>query len=58
VDANLNNGGEYVEETYYWQGKVLAAQGDTTNAAAAFRRALSHNPSYTAAADALKGLST
>lgn len=56
VDANLNNGGEYVEETYYWQGKVLAAQGDTTNAAAAFRRALSHNPSYVAAADALKEL--
>jgi tetratricopeptide (TPR) repeat protein len=56
VNANLNNGGEYVEETYYWQGKVLAAQGQTTEAATSFRRALQHNPRFTLAQDALDAL--
>lgn len=56
LEANLRNGGEYVEETYYWQGKALAAQGDNANAAAAFRQALSHNPNFTAAQDELDQL--
>jgi len=56
VNANLNNGGEYVEETYYWQGKVLAAQGDSAGAADSFRRALSGNPRFLAAQDALAAL--
>jgi hypothetical protein len=56
VNVNLENGGEYVEETYYWQGRVLQEQGRTTQAAQAFRNALSHNPNYTAAQDALDAL--
>lgn len=56
VNANLNNGGEYVEETHYWRGRVLAAQGNAQEAASAYRRALSHNPRFTAARDALTAL--
>ncbi len=56
VNANLTNGAQYVEETYYWQGKVMAAQGDTAGAVSAFRRALSHNPRYTAAQQELNAL--
>jgi tetratricopeptide (TPR) repeat protein len=56
VNANLNNGGEYVEETYYWKGRVLAAQGSTAEAASAFRQALQHNPGYTDAQTALDAL--
>jgi hypothetical protein len=56
VTSNLNNGGEYVEETYYWQGKVLAAQGNNAAAADSFRRALRHNPGFAAAQDALSTL--
>jgi hypothetical protein len=58
VTSNLNNGGEYVEETYYWQGKVQAAQGDSASAAESFRRALRHNPGFIAAQDALTALPT
>lgn len=56
VNGNLANT-PYVEETYYWQGRVLAAQGDSNGAAAAFSRALTHNPRYTAARTALDELS-
>jgi len=56
TNANLLNGGQYVEETYYWQGKVYAEQKDYTKAAASFRQALTHNPRYTAAQDALNAL--
>ncbi len=56
TNANLLNGGQFVEETYYWQGKVYAEQNDSTKAAAAFRQALVHNPRYTAAQDALNAL--
>lgn len=56
TNANLLNGGQYVEETYYWQGKVYAAQNDATKAATAFRQALARNPRYTAAQDALNAL--
>jgi hypothetical protein len=57
VNANMNNGGQYVEEMYYWQGLVLEKQGDSQKAAAAFRQALDHNPRYAAAQDALKKVS-
>ncbi len=57
VDANLLNGGQYVEENYYWQGQVLAAQGNTTQAAASFRQALARNPRFAAAQSALDQLS-
>ncbi|MBI5666575.1 MAG: tetratricopeptide repeat protein [Chloroflexi bacterium] len=56
VKANLNNGGEYVEETHYWNGRVLEAQGQKQQASAAFRQALAHNPRFTAAKDALDKL--
>jgi hypothetical protein len=58
VDVNLNNGGAYVEESYYWKGKVLAAQGDNAGAAAAFRQALVHNPRFADAQTALQQLPT
>lgn len=52
---NLNNA-EELEETYYWQGRVLAAQGQSEQAAAAFRRALSYNPKDEEARQALDEL--
>jgi hypothetical protein len=58
VEANLNNGGAYVEETYYWQGKALAALGNATKAAAAFRQALARRPGYTDAQTALSALNS
>ena len=56
VDINLASSQGYVEETYYWQGRVLAAQGETQQAAYSFNTALTHNPLYTAAQDALQEL--
>lgn len=56
VDSNFNNGGQYVEEIWYWQGKVLAARGQTNQAASSFRQALQRRPSFAAAAEALKSL--
>lgn len=58
VNANLNNGAQYVEETHYWNGRVLAAQGNTSGAVAAFRRALQHNPRYADARAALDRLNS
>ena len=55
VQINLNNA-EEIEETYYWQGRVLAAQGKPEQAAASFRRALSFNPKDEEARQALEGL--
>lgn len=56
TNANLLNGGQYVEETYYWQGKVYAEEKDYAKAATSFRQALAHNPRYTAAQDALNAI--
>lgn len=56
VDINLTNGAQYVEETYFWQGRVLEAQGDLSGARQAFNRALQHNYLYTEARDALDSL--
>lgn len=53
VNTNLRTAGNYVEETFYWQGKVFAAQGQRQDAAAAFQRAIAQNPNYQAARDAL-----
>ncbi len=58
VNNNLSNGGEYVEETYYWQGRALAAMGDTNGAITAFRNALRRNPQYVAAQDALNAINS
>lgn len=56
VQANLNNGGQYVEETYYWQGRVFVAQGQIAEARTAFRNALNINPNYEDAQIALNEL--
>jgi tetratricopeptide (TPR) repeat protein len=56
VNTNLTNGAQYVEETYYWQGRAYAAQGQTQEAAAAYQRALLRNPRYSAAREALDAL--
>ena len=56
TNANLLNGGQYVEETYYWQGKVYAEENDDVKAASSFRQALVHNPHYSDAQDALNAL--
>lgn len=53
VQANLANGGQYVEETYYWQGRTFLAQGQTTEARIAFRNALAINADYEEALAAL-----
>lgn len=50
-------GGGFVEETYYWAGRVYEAQGETAQAAAAYRRALSQNSRYTDAREALERVS-
>lgn len=56
VNVNLTNGAQYVEETYYWQGRVLEAQGDLAGARQAFSRALQHNHRYAEARTALDSL--
>ena len=56
VQSNLNNGGQYVEETHYWKGKVLEAQGQNQQAYESFRQALAHNPRFLAAKDAMEKL--
>lgn len=58
VNANLANGAQYVEETHYWNGRVLAMQGNTQAAAAAFRQALAHNSRYADARAALDRLNS
>jgi tetratricopeptide (TPR) repeat protein len=55
---NLSNNGRYVEETYYWQGRALAAQGDTDGARNAFSRALRYNSNFEAARQARDSLGT
>lgn len=56
TQANLNNGGEWVEETFYWRGKALAALGRTQEAQSAFSMALRRNPRFEAARTALDEL--
>ncbi|MBN1203090.1 MAG: C39 family peptidase [Anaerolineae bacterium] len=42
----------YVEETYYWQGMVYAAQGDTERALIKFNEALKYNRNFFPAQEA------
>jgi hypothetical protein len=58
VESNLNNGGQYVEETFYWQGRAYAAQGLNTEAAASFRRAIAQNSHFDEARQQLQALSS
>ena len=57
--ANINqNTSRELEETYYWRGRVQAAQGDRAAATASFRRALAYNPNYDDARQALDSLTS
>lgn len=58
AENNLTNGAEYVEETYYWQGRALQALGRTQEARNAFRTALQRNRNYAAAQQALDALNS
>jgi hypothetical protein len=58
VENNLSNNGRYVEETYYWQGKVREARGDLAGARESYRRALSMNRYYDDAEQALNAISS
>jgi hypothetical protein len=58
VNTNLTNGGEWVEETFYWQGRAYAALGRTQEATAAFRMALRRNRLFAEAQQALNRLSS
>ncbi len=55
VQSNLTTSPE-LEESYYWRGRVFAAQGDRARAEAEFRRALSYNSTFEAARQALERL--
>jgi hypothetical protein len=55
-NINSSAGGRYVEETYYWKGRVLAAQGDIAGARQEFNRALQYNQYYIEAREALNEL--
>ena len=55
VQINLNQADE-VEETFYWRGRVHAAQGRTAQARADFNRVLRFNPNFDAARSALNQL--
>jgi hypothetical protein len=55
VNTNLTNT-PYVEETYYWQGKVFQARGQISEASTAFNQAISRNSRFQAALDALSEL--
>ena len=48
-----DSGGRDVEETYFYRGKALQAQGDSQGAAFAFQRALELKPDYNDAKGAL-----
>lgn len=60
VQTNITNSATtyVVEETYYWQGRVLQARGDIQGARSAYQRALNQNPRFTEARDALNALNS
>lgn len=53
VQSNLNNGGKYVEETFYWQGKVYEAQDQINQARTSYQQALQLNPNFSLADEAM-----
>ncbi|HRF94195.1 MAG TPA: tetratricopeptide repeat protein, partial [Aggregatilineales bacterium] len=50
------DGGQYVEETYYWQGRALAQLGRNNEAINSFQRALSQNRFFADARQAITEL--
>ncbi len=58
VESNITTlGNGYVEETYYWEGRVHEAQGNSSQAAASFRQAVQQNSSFETARAALERVS-
>ncbi len=57
VDINLANT-DYVEETYYWQGRVFEARGETQQAVNAYRIVLRRNPNFAPAQEGLNRLNS
>ncbi len=57
ADATLGTSSD-LEESHYWRGMALAAQGNMEEAQRAFRRVLNINPRYTPAADRLEEIRT
>jgi len=58
VQSNLNNGGKYVEETFYWQGVVYEAQDQIDQARSAYQQALQLNPNFTQASEAINKINS
>ena len=56
VRVNMANGARYVEETWYWQGRVLQQRGDVAGARGAYTQSLNLNRFYAAAREALAEL--
>lgn len=54
ANANLKNAGN-LEESLYWRGRAAAALGDAAAAARDYQQALSLNPGYEAARQAVAG---
>lgn len=52
ADVNLRNAGN-LEESHYWRGRALLAQGEIEQARKAFERAVKYNPNFTEAKTAL-----
>ena len=55
VDATLATTLE-VEETFYYQGLAMQAQGDVAGARAAYQQAVDFNPNFVAAIQAVAAL--
>jgi Peptidase_C39 like family/Tetratricopeptide repeat len=56
VNSTLISSDNFIEEAHYWQGRVFLAEGNATDARAAFQRAISLNQRFEAAQTALTGL--
>ena len=56
VQVNMSNGARFVEETWFWQGRVMQARGDLQGARNSFNQALQLNRYYEAAREALAEL--
>ncbi len=54
--VNLDNGGEFVEETFYYGGIARQGMGETERAISNFQAALNFNPNFTPARVALDEL--
>lgn len=52
--THATRGGEYVEETYYYQGRVFEIQGDYASAIDQYNEALALNPNFVQAQIALQ----